>query len=78
MPLFYFDVDGNNRLTHDTEGDELTDREAARQEALQVLAELTRSLPARAAGSEITIRVRDDAGRRIYWATLPLTERWTG
>jgi hypothetical protein len=77
MPRFYFDVDANNRLIHDTEGDELADREAARQEALLVLTEAASTLSARTAGGEITVRIRDDAGRRIYRVTLFLTERWT-
>jgi hypothetical protein len=77
MPRFYFDVDTGGSSTHDTEGDELADREAARQEALRALTEMAWTLSARTAGGEITIRVRDDAGRRIYWATLMLTERWT-
>jgi hypothetical protein len=77
VPRFYFDVDENTRATHDMDGDELADREAARQEALLILAQAAGSLQARKAGTEITVRVRDDAGRKIYRATLSLTERWT-
>jgi len=41
----YFDVDENNRLSQDTEGDELADREAARREALLTLAQMAGTLP---------------------------------
>ena len=77
MPRFYFDLDENSRLAGDTEGDELADREAARQEALLILTEAASTLPVRRTGAEITVRVRDEAGRKIYRATLALTERWT-
>jgi uncharacterized protein DUF6894 len=54
VPRFYFDVDENTRATHDMDGDELADREAARQEALLILAQAAGSLQARKAGTEIT------------------------
>jgi hypothetical protein len=76
MPRFYFDMDENSRLAHDTEGDELADREAAREEALLILTEAASTFPVRPVGAEITVKVRDEAGRKIYWATLSLTERW--
>lgn len=78
MSRFYFDVGTNNDLPHhDTEGDELADREAARHEALLILNEAAHSLSIGTAGTEVTIRVRDEAGRKMYRATLSLTERWT-
>ena len=78
MTRFYFDVSTRTDLPgHDTKGDELVDREAARHEALLILTEAAHSLSIGTAVNEITIRVRDDAGRNIYRATLSLTERWT-
>ena len=77
MPRFYFDMDENSRLARDTEGDELAVREAAREEALLILTEAASTFSVRRAGAEITVRVRDEAGRKIYRATLALTEQWT-
>jgi hypothetical protein len=42
MPLYFFDVTDNGRGFRDTEGTELADLEAPRQEALATLGEIAR------------------------------------
>lgn len=75
MPRYYFDVlDG--RLFTDEEGTEFPDLAAARTEALRSLPEMATDLVAIEDGHEVSITMRDDAGRPILAATLTIDARW--
>jgi hypothetical protein len=79
MPYFLLDVHDGEAQFRDEDGQEFTDREAVRKEAVLALTEMARGLP-RAPGErhEITVGVRDETGKSILTATLSLVVRWTG
>lgn len=75
MPRYYFDVlDGG--LFTDEEGVEFPDRATARAVALRSLPEMANDIVDIEDGREVTITMRDDAGRPILAATLTIDARW--
>ncbi len=75
MARYYFDVlDG--RLFHDEVGVEFPDRAAARTEALRSLPEMARNIRNIEDGHEVSVTMRDEAGREIFAATLTIDARW--
>jgi citrate lyase beta subunit len=71
MPLYFFDVTDNGRGLPDTEGTELADLEAARQEALATLGEIARDKLPDGDRREFVIRIRD-GDTSLMRATLSL------
>lgn len=70
MPRYFFDSRDNGRLTRDEEGLELDGFEAVKLAATSGLGDWARdAIPAAGAG-ELSIEVRDDAGRQILRATV--------
>lgn len=75
MPRYYFDVlDGC--LFTDDEGFEFPDRATARVEALRSLPEMANDIADIEDGREVSITMRDAAGRPILAATLTIDARW--
>src|SRR4051812_16769076 len=73
MPLYFFDVTDNGRGFPDTEGTELADLEAARQEALATLGEIARDKLPDGDRREFAIKIRDGDGA-LMRATLSLMD----
>ena len=75
MPRYYFDVlDGG--LFVDEEGIEFPDRIGARAAALRALPDMANSLTDIEDGREVSVTMRDEAGRPILAATLSIDARW--
>lgn len=62
MPLYFFDVTDNGEGLPDTEGTELADLEAAREEALATLGEIARDRLPDGDRREFVIKIRDGDG----------------
>jgi len=62
MPRFFFDFDGANGTTRDEDGEEMSDMEAARHEAMAALGEAGRDFTRQGADGRLVINVRDDRG----------------
>jgi hypothetical protein len=71
MPLYFFDVTDNGSGLPDTEGTELADLEAARQEALATLGEIARDKLPDGDRREFVIKIRD-GDTSLMRATLSL------
>jgi hypothetical protein len=71
MPRFYFDVRHDERVTHDTEGEEHPDIAAAEREAAVAAAHLAKEL---LDGSRrtVAVEVRDERGRHVVRAEVSL------
>lgn len=72
---FYFDVT-NGEFSRDDTGTELADREAARAEAIAVLAPLAGDAFRHEAISSVSVTVRGPDRRPIFHASLALVETW--
>ncbi|MCJ2116569.1 hypothetical protein MKK65_08245 [Methylobacterium sp. J-001] len=76
MPHFFFDTDDGEVRFEDNEGFELPGVEAARIEALDALPDMARNkLPDRDRRT-YSVRVRDEGGVVIYFASLDLVGEW--
>jgi hypothetical protein len=72
MPMFYFDIDAEQR---DKDGVELRDLNQARAEAIRAAGEILRDIGGRLAGNAWGMRVRDARGRIVLNVRFSLTER---
>ncbi len=72
---FYFDVK-NGEFSRDDTGTELTDRHAARVEALAVLAPIAGDAFSDEMASSVSVTVRDSDRKPIFHASLALVEDW--
>lgn len=78
MPRFYFEmVDGETHFT-DTEGTELDDSAAAREEALRALGERVHYELPDGDRRDFIVRVLDDQAEPIVTATLSLRVTYPG
>ena len=77
MPRYFFDIDDGARSSRDTEGTELSGREAARREATGILPDIAREELPDGNHRIFACRVRDDKDREIFVATLTLAAEWT-
>jgi hypothetical protein len=71
MPLYFFDITDNGYGFPDTEGTDLADLEAAREEALATLGEIARDRLPDGDRREFVIKIRDGDGA-LMRATLSL------
>jgi hypothetical protein len=71
MPRFYFDVREGDKFVHDAEGEDRSDIEAARAEAIKALLGIARDHLSQDS-ARVSVEVRDEDGRRIACATLAL------
>ena len=76
MPHFFFDTDDGNFRHEDDEGSELPSIEAARIEALDALPDMARNQFPDRDRRTYSVRVRDEDGRVIYFASLDLVGEW--
>jgi len=75
MPRYYFDV-LDHQLFKDDEGLEFADLAAVRAAALRSLPDMARSFADVEDGREVSITVRNEAGRPILEAMLTIDARW--
>jgi hypothetical protein len=71
MPRFYFDIREGDQFISDVEGEDCSDIEAARAEAIKALLDIAREHLSQDSAT-ISIEVRDEDGRRITSAALAL------
>ncbi|MFT8246582.1 DUF6894 family protein [Roseomonas sp. BN140053] len=76
MPQFFFDVHDSQSVHRDTEGQDLATHRDACREAMALLPDLARDLPATDSGRDLYAVVRDEAGREFFRATLSLEGDW--
>lgn len=74
MPLYFFDsYDGQSRFV-DNDGTELANDDAARQEAVQAMAEMVKdAIPENGPRKDITMVVRTSAGEALMELTINFT-----
>ena len=71
MPHYFFDVrDGT--ITHDRDGTDLADLDAARAVAVEILNGLPRRLPCPGSFVDQEVTVRTEDGRRLFKTMLTL------
>ena len=76
MPLYFFDFD-DGALSRDDIGTEYPDDEAMRQGAMRALPEIAKhEIPDDSDAHALTVRVRDEADRPVYTATLTYQGTW--
>jgi hypothetical protein len=73
MPLFFFDVLQDGKLSVDTEGSELPDLDAAREEAVNTIAEMSADAIPRTRGRQLSMIVRDGRGNSLLQLDLGFT-----
>ena len=78
MPRYYFDIHDGQRLTHDEEGSDCADAEAAREEAIRTLPSIAREVPLDDGKVEMWVKVRSESGKDIARVSLTLTSEWLG
>lgn len=76
MSRYFFDTDDGDFRSQDDEGIELSDAEAARLAALDVLPDMARDKLPDGDRRTFSVRVRDEAGAVLYSATLDLVGEW--
>ena len=76
MPKFFFDIYDGERNFRDDEGSDLSDREAARVQALSVISDIARDNSPDGDRRDFITDIRDETGRVIFTATLSLVARW--
>jgi hypothetical protein len=70
MPRYFFDSRDGDHFIRDDEGVELDGIEQARDEATLALRDLAKDALPRATRRELSIEVRDEAGRQLIRASL--------
>ena len=73
MPRFFFDTDDATRFVTDEHGSELADVAAARHFARMALTEMMVDLAREADAARCHAVVRDEAGNRLFTATVALS-----
>jgi hypothetical protein len=76
MPRYYFDLINGDGLTPDDDGQVFETREEVRDEAVRILPDIARDEMPDGGDVSITVKVRDEAGRHIFEATLSLVSGW--
>ncbi|MZR11974.1 hypothetical protein GQE99_02950 [Maritimibacter sp. DP07] len=76
MRLFYFDIRDGASVSRDTTGTRLADLEAARHEALSVLAPIAGDALPDDTPCSVTVTVRDEDRQPVFHASLALVEDW--
>ncbi|WP_336489296.1 DUF6894 family protein [Methylobacterium nigriterrae] len=76
MPRFFIDTDDGDLHVRDDEGQDLPDRAAAREIAIDVLPDMARSELPDGDRRTFTSSVRDESGTVIFRASLSLVAEW--
>ena len=74
MPRYFFDLDEGERLYRDGKGSDLTDVQAAREEAIAVLPDIVRAMVTGRDRKTLTSMIRDDAGNVVFGVRLTLLD----
>ena len=74
MPRYFFDLDEGERLYRDGKGSDLTDVQAAREEAIAVLPDIVRAMVTGRDRKTLTSIIRDDAGNVVFGVRLTLLD----
>jgi hypothetical protein len=77
MPRFFFDYDDGKSVTADDVGLELATREDVHRAVLDALPDLARELLPEHPVREMSIQVRNEAGRHILTTSLVLVTQWS-
>ncbi|KMO32991.1 hypothetical protein VQ02_22265 [Methylobacterium variabile] len=75
MPCFFFDIRDGHLIVDDV-GSEFPNVHAARNAAIKVLPDVAREQIGAGESREVSVLMRDEAGRNLFTATLNLTCRW--
>ncbi|ESR25282.1 DUF6894 family protein [Lutibaculum baratangense] len=73
MPRYYFNIDDGRRLLRDEDGTEFATEEAMRADASRLLPEIARDEIRGEGTRELSLAVRDEAGRDVFAARLAFT-----
>lgn len=76
MPLFFFDTLHNGGRSVDDEGLEMSDRQRAREQAIQTLPFMALDELADGPSHDFGIEVRDASGRIFFEASLSFRANW--
>ena len=76
MPLYFFDIQDREKLSHDDIGIECGTREAVRDAAIEALPDLAKDLRPDVQRHSIIVSVRDEAGKNVFRASLTLDAGW--
>jgi hypothetical protein len=76
MPKYFFDIHDGEHATVDNAGIDCADRKQVRSEAIQALPDIARDILPDGDNHSFSVRVRDDAGRYVFEASLTLIARW--
>jgi hypothetical protein len=76
MPIYFFDVEEGEHLTHDSDGSEFADPQQARDAAVRVLPDLAKEALPLTERCDLQVKVRDKDGRYICAVTLSLVAKW--
>ena len=75
MPRFFFDFHDGADIALDDEGSDLSDMQAARDEATETLLALAKdALPPRGQARELSVRVRGEQHQHLLTITLAYSE----
>ena len=75
MQRYYFDFHDGVEVSLDQEGTELSDMQAARDEATETLLSIAKdALPPSGKARELSIRVRDEQGKHLLAISLGYSE----
>ena len=73
---YYFDIDNGEHSSVDDTGVECDDREKVRDEAIRVLPAIARDVLPDSDMHRILVKVRDETGTVVYYASLVLSASW--
>lgn len=76
MPRFYFDIDDGYRFIEDDAGQDLRDRNAARETAIASLPPIAGDVMPNGNRHRVTVLVRDARGKPVFRADLELVAEW--
>lgn len=76
MPRYYFDIDDGYRAVEDDTGQDLRDRQAARDMAIASLPPIAGDVMPNGNRHCVTVLVRNETERPIFRATLELVAEW--
>lgn len=72
MPLYFFDIQDQEKVSRDDIGIECGTCEAVRDAAIEALPDLARDLRSDVERHSIIVLVRDEAGKNVFRASLTL------
>ncbi|WP_411962273.1 DUF6894 family protein [Mesorhizobium sp. CA4] len=76
MPLFFFDIYDGSELMRDDSGVECSSLAEVSSRAVHVLPDIAREELPNGTARTLFVKVRDDAGRYIFRASLKLASAW--